>query len=65
MGIHPRDVDQFQHDVSRRRDARLVVEPGLNSDLQGISEELGAVFPAQVFPNLSEAFGQLRLLLTI
>ena len=65
MGINPRDVDQFQHNVSRHCDPRLVIEPGLNPDLQGIGEELGAVFPAQVFANLSEAFGQLRLLLTI
>jgi hypothetical protein len=65
MGVNPRDVDQFQNNVSRRCDPRLVVEPGLNPDLQGISEELGAVFTAEVFANLSEAFGQLPLLLTI
>ena len=59
MGINPRDVDQFQNDMSRHCDPRLVIEPGLNPDLQGIGEELGAVFPAQIFANLSEAFGQL------
>jgi hypothetical protein len=65
MRTNPRDVNQFQDDVSRHGDPRLVIEPGLNPDLQGIGQELGAVFPAQVFANLSEAFGQLRRLLTI
>jgi hypothetical protein len=65
MGIDPRDVDQFQHNLSRRCDPRLVFEPGLKPDLQRIGEELRAVFPAQVFANLSETFGELRRLLTI
>jgi hypothetical protein len=65
MGINPRDVDQFQNNMSRHCDPRLVIEPGLNPDLQGIGKELETVFPAQVFANRSEAFGQLRLLPTI
>jgi hypothetical protein len=64
VGIHPRDINQLQDNMSRHGDPRLVIEPGLNPDFQGIGQELGAVFPAQVFANLPEAFGQFRLILT-
>ena len=55
MGVNPRDVDQFQNHMSRHCDPRLVIEPGLNPDLQGIGQELGAVFSVQVFADLAEA----------
>jgi hypothetical protein len=61
MGIDPRDVYQFQNDVSRHCDACLIVEPGFKTDLQGVGEELGAVFPTKILANLAEALGQLQL----
>ena len=65
MGIHTRHVNQLQHNMGRHRDPGLVVAPGLNPDVQGIGQELGAVFPVQIFTNLSEACGQRGPLLTI
>src|SRR5262249_50836946 len=60
MGTHTRDIDQLQDNMGRHSDAGLVVVPGLNPYGQGIGQELGAVFSAQVFANLPEACGQFR-----
>jgi hypothetical protein len=65
MGVNPRDINQLQDNIRRHRDARLVIEPGFNRDIQGIGQQLGAVFPAQILANLSEPAGQTRLLPTI
>jgi hypothetical protein len=55
MGINPRDVNQFQYDVCRHGNPRLVIEPGLNPDFEGIGQELGAVFSVKIFANLAKA----------
>ena len=45
MGIHTRDVNQFQYNMGRHCDSRLVVEPGLNPDVQGVGQELCCRIP--------------------
>ena len=65
VGVHACYVNQFQYNMGRRCDSGLVVEPGLNPDVEGIGQELGAVFPVEVFANLPEACGQPLPLMTI
>jgi hypothetical protein len=61
-GIDARHHHQLENDLGGCRDAGLVIQPGRERDIEGVSQFLAAMLAVLIFTNLAEPFGQAYLL---